>query len=148
MHYYYPFHKFPPKGELAIPYKRLFFLQNFAWGRESQFQIVTPNFTIVALKMFRILWKHQSPTFSRPNPAANAGSPVLTLDYTSLLVHSFWFLWFDWFPCPSRPHEHPAGTAGFYWQLSMIFSLPPLSKIVFEGLINIFLNTVHIYSAH
>jgi len=37
-----------PKG--VYPLKP--FLQNLAWGRESQVPTLTPNFTIVALKMY------------------------------------------------------------------------------------------------
>ena len=42
-----------PLPKRGIPFKRL--LQNLAWRRESQVSTLMPNFTVVALKVYRSL---------------------------------------------------------------------------------------------
>jgi len=42
-------YKFSPKGYIRLSY---FFLQNLAWGREFQVRSITPNFPVMALKMW------------------------------------------------------------------------------------------------
>jgi len=38
--------------KMGIGYPLMRFLQNLAWGRESQIRTLTPNFIVVALKMW------------------------------------------------------------------------------------------------
>jgi len=42
-------YKFAPKGYIPLSD---FFLQNLAWGRESQIRTITRNFAVVAFKMW------------------------------------------------------------------------------------------------